>query len=169
MLHLADVLISLALAGVMWTQVIDFATGWRPDGGSSGDAGCTKPGRLRSRCSSSWRRCRRPVENPRSPDWIPVSFKLTQETLDGPPAVGFQATLGRGTGGWNKPEAIQRDSDANGMVDFGVVQPGDWEFRISRRLEHGSSWHASGKLNVGLGNKIEKAIICPRICRFSLS
>ncbi len=31
------------------------------------------------------------VENPRSPDWIPVSFKLTQETLDGPPGVGFQA------------------------------------------------------------------------------
>ena len=55
------------------------------------------------------------VENPRSPDWIAVSFKLTQETLDGPPGVGFQAALGRGTGGSNKPEAIQRDSDANGI------------------------------------------------------
>jgi hypothetical protein len=77
--------------------------------------------------------------------------------------VGFQAWLGRGNGGSGKPEAIQRDSDAKGTIDFGVVQPGDWEFRISRNLEDRSAWHAFGKLNVGLGKKIEKAIICPRI------
>ncbi len=37
------------------------------------------------------------VKPGQTPDWIPVSFKLTQETLDGPPAVGYEVALGRGT------------------------------------------------------------------------
>ena len=66
------------------------------------------------------------VNSPRSPDWIPVSFELTQDTPDGPAAVGVQASLGRG----NQGSAIQRVSDDKGAIDFGVVQPGDWEFTL---------------------------------------
>ena len=103
------------------------------------------------------------VENPRSPDWIPVSFKLTQQTLDGPPAVNLGASLGRGNNGSNKHEAIHRQSDANGRVDLGVVQPGDWEYRLtySSGMVGRPMWSAVGTLNVVPGAKVEKAIVCP--------
>ncbi len=65
---------------------------------------------------------------PRSPDWVHVSFKLTQGTPDGLPAVGIQARLGRGNQGGDNADAIQRESDDKGMIDFGVIQPGDWGF-----------------------------------------
>jgi hypothetical protein len=37
----------------------------------------------------------RAVTHPVSPDWNPVTFKLTEETADGPPAAGFSVTLTR--------------------------------------------------------------------------
>ena len=45
---------------------------------------------------------------PRSADWIPISFKLTQGTPDGLPAAGIQARLGRGNQGGDNADAIQR-------------------------------------------------------------
>jgi hypothetical protein len=154
-------LLSLALVVVLWLQAIDTRRMAMMEALAREEARRAQAAQeemIRQLAAVS-----KAVENPRAPDWIPVSFKLTQETIDGPPGVGFQAALGRGTGGSSKPEAIQRDSDAAGIVVFGVVQPGDWEFRISRQLEVRTSWYMQGKLNVGLGNKIEKAIICPRI------
>jgi hypothetical protein len=110
-----------------------------------------------------------------TPDWIPVSFKLTQEALDGPPVVGCDVSLGRGTGGapmaggaaggmgkWASADAIHRVSDENGLVDFGVVQPGDWQFNLIRRWKGQNGWHAHGSLNVLPGIKIVKSIICPK-------
>jgi len=115
-----------------------------------------------------------------TPDWIPVSFKLTQESLDGPPAVGYEVALGRGTGGaavgrggmggmgggmGNSAyaEVVHRVSDQNGLVDFGVVQPGDWQFDLVRRWKDQNTWHAHGSLNVLPGIKIVKSIICPKV------
>ncbi len=40
----------------------------------------------------------RAVTHPVSPDWNPVTFKLTEETADGPPAAGFSLTLTRSAG-----------------------------------------------------------------------
>ncbi len=116
-----------------------------------------------------------------TPDWIPVSFKLTQETLDGPPAVGYEVALGKGTaatamigmggmGGMGgggmansgQTEIINRTSDENGLVDFGVVQPGDWHFNLGRRWKGQEIWRGSGSLNVLPGIKIVKSIICPK-------
>jgi hypothetical protein len=102
-------------------------------------------------------------DRPLASGWIPVVFKLTQETPEGPPAVGFQASLGRGQGGWSKNEAIQRVSDEKGVVDFGVVQPGDWEFRLHRDLGTGKSCSTVGSLNVTLVNRLEKTIVCPKV------
>ena len=102
------------------------------------------------------------VGRPQTPDWIPIKFKLTQGTPDGPPAVGFKARLGKGFGGSKKTEAIQRESDDRGMVDFGVVQPGDMEFQLSRVTGH-TQWQATGTLNVLPGTTIEKIIVCPRL------
>jgi hypothetical protein len=98
-----------------------------------------------------------------SSGWTPVTFKLTQETPDGPPVVGYHLRLGRATGGSSKPDAIQRDSDELGMADFGVVQPGDWEFTLHRDLEPGKAWSARGTMNVKLESSIDKTIICPKV------
>ena len=46
------------------------------------------------------------------------------------------------------------------MVDFGVVQPGDWEFTLTAKPET-APWYATGTLNVLPGTTIEKNIICP--------
>jgi hypothetical protein len=94
----------------------------------------------------------------KAPDWIPVSFKLTQETPEGPPAMGVAASLGRGNQGASKEGAIHRESDDKGMIDFGVVQPGDWEFILSI-----DTWRTTGTLNVLPGTTITKTIVCPRI------
>jgi hypothetical protein len=54
-------------------------------------------------------------------------------------------------------------SDANGVIDFGVVGPGDWEFQLSRWWDEGhSSWETRGNLNVLPGTKLVKAIVCPK-------
>src|SRR5262245_9600261 len=95
----------------------------------------------------------------RSVDWIPVTFKLVQETLDGPPAVDYKVSIGRGTGGSIGARSIRRNSDENGVADFGVVQPGDWEFRILRAAEDGRSWNAQGNLNILPGVGVAKTII----------
>ncbi len=99
----------------------------------------------------------RSAATPRSPDWIPVKFKLTQGTPDGPPAVGFGAKLGRGIVSVNSgSDAIDRESDKQGMIDFGVVQPGDWGFAL-----YSETWQTTGTLNVLPGTTITKTIVCP--------
>ncbi len=113
------------------------------------------------------------VQPGQSPDWNPVSFKLTQETAEGPPAVGYEVALGRAaeinpvqarTGTEYPPlaEVIHRISDANGLVDFGVVRPGDWQFDLVGKWEGPNTWHSRGTLNVLPGIKIVKSIICPK-------
>ena len=120
--------------------------------------GLSWPRRTANKCFSSecWIRCgryRAPFYS-RSSDWIHVSFKLTQGTPDGPPAAGVNATLGQGNQAANK----QRVSDDKGAVDFGVVQPGDWQFGL-----YDQAWGLNGTLNVLPGETIEKTIVCPRV------
>ena len=96
------------------------------------------------------------VKSPAASEWIPVSFKLTQETLDGPPAIGCEVALGSGSDG--KTESMKRISDANGIVDFGVVRPGDCSFRIEETWdESGVCWYTIGTVNAvpGQGLKID--------------
>jgi hypothetical protein len=155
-------LISLALAGVMWMQVID-SRRMAAMMTARAEHQLHEAQQAQEQMLKQLSALSKAVENPRSPDWIPVSFKLAQERLDAPPGVGFQAALGRGSGGSNKPEAIQRVSDANGMIDFGVVQPGDWEFRLTRPSRGAISWRTIGTLNVLPGTKIERAIVCPDV------
>ncbi len=114
------------------------------------------------------------VQPGQSPDWIPVSFKLTQETLDGPPAAGYEVELGRAKGGTQigmgslgteyPPliEVIHRVSDEKGLVDFGVVRPGDWQFDLVGMWKGQNAWHSRGTLSILPGVKIVKSIICPK-------
>jgi hypothetical protein len=99
----------------------------------------------------------KPAQPATAADWIPVRFKLTMEKPDGPPAVGYEVILGRGHGGAAKDQAIHRSSDANGLADFGVVQPGDWEF-----VARAGIWNATGGLNAIPGSIVHKEIVCPK-------
>ncbi len=109
------------------------------------------------------RAMRKETQSPPTPDWIPVSFKLTEETLDGPPAVGCDVQIGSGTNGFNRNGSIQRLSDSNGVADFGVVRPGDWGFRIRRPWgEDEGSWQMIGSINALPGSKVVKSIVCPK-------
>jgi hypothetical protein len=100
----------------------------------------------------------KPAQPTKSAEWIPVTFKLVVEKPDGPPAVGYHVVLGRGHGGTSNNGAIHRESDATGLADFGVVPPGDWEFRISA-----GGWHATGGLNAVPGTPVSKAVVVPKI------
>jgi hypothetical protein len=99
----------------------------------------------------------KPAQPAKFADWIPVKFQLTVEKPDGPPAVGYAVMLGPGFGGTRKDGAMLRRSDANGLADFGVVHPGDWEFSIQAGL-----WKATGGLNAVPGTSVFKEIVCPK-------
>ena len=98
----------------------------------------------------------------KSDEWIPVSFKLTVEKPDGPPAVGYEIWLGKGEGGSRKDGAIRRYTDDKGLADFGVIRPGDWEYRIQADCDDGRYWFASWNLNAVPGTKVFEQIRCPR-------
>jgi hypothetical protein len=157
-------LICLALAGMIWTQEVRSqrmaAEAQAVMARRMAEAQAVQQQMLKQLQAMS-----KAVEKPQAPDWIPVSFKLVQETPEGPPAANVQASLGHGSGGSNKSEAIRRQADANGIVDFGVVQPGDWEYRFELHFPSQPTrpiWSAVGNLNVLPGTKIEKVIVCPK-------
>jgi hypothetical protein len=104
------------------------------------------------------------TQSPSTPDWIPVSFKLTELTPVGSPAVGCEVQIGSGTNGFNKHDgSMQRLSDSSGVADFGVVRPGDWGFRIRRSWDENEHvWETTGSINVLPGSKVVKSIICPK-------
>jgi hypothetical protein len=89
-------------------------------------------------------------------EWVPVKFKLTMEKPDGPPAVGYRVTLGRGLGGTTKGGMMLRLTDATGQADFGVVQPGDWEFHLE-----GFPWGATASFNVLPDTPVVRSVVCP--------
>jgi hypothetical protein len=105
------------------------------------------------------------VSRSRAPEWIPVKFKLTEERENGPPAVGVIARLGKGSGGSRKDEAIVRVSDSQGLIDFGVVQPGDWEFQLERAVDEIGAWNLRGQINTVPAMTIDKRIVCPPISK----
>jgi hypothetical protein len=99
---------------------------------------------------------------PRVSDWIPVAFRLSLEKSDGPAAVGYEIRIGRGEGGSDKDDAIRRLTDEGGRADFGVVQPGDWEYRITAACDETRYWNATSNFNAVPGSVVAKEIICPK-------
>jgi hypothetical protein len=113
------------------------------------------------------------AQSQQSPYWVPVSFKLVQEKPDGPPAPGCAVVLGKGLHGASAEvlrsgaldvgdKLIRRQSDPDGLVDFGAVRPGDWDFAISMSCNDQHSWKCEGTINVLPGTKVSKTIICPK-------
>jgi hypothetical protein len=122
-------------------------------------------------------------QSARSLDWVPVSFQLTEETPDGPPAVGFAVTLseatgtqtqamgggsggmGGGLGGMGRAAgsaASPHVSDRAGNVDLGLVRPGEYQFSISKSWD-GCSATTAGRLVVAPGSRVRMTRVCPRL------
>jgi hypothetical protein len=99
------------------------------------------------------------IQHPRSPDWNPVRVKLTEETPDGPPVAG--ATIGLTRSFENPPNTIQKVTDAAGLADFGLLNPGSYTFQIFKRSDDWSLRHTSA-LNVQPGTDVTKSVICPK-------
>ena len=101
--------------------------------------------------------------SPRSFDWNPVSFQLTEETPEGPPAVGFWITLtGQAPeGGKGGVSPSTHLSDRSGIADFGVVHPGRYSFNISKSWDQGSV-NTSGELIIDPGSQTKKTVVCPK-------
>jgi hypothetical protein len=106
------------------------------------------------------------IRTTRSLDWNPVSFKLTEETSDGPPLAGVSITLnepGTGSAGGmgNARTPASRATDASGIADFGVVRPGEYSFTIVRRWDQGVAT-TFGRLGVEPGTEVKQRIVCPK-------
>ncbi len=98
------------------------------------------------------------IRNPRSLDWNPVRFVLTEDTPDGPPVVECSVSL-YPTDGSHKQNI--RTSDASGIADFGLVNPGEYSLHVSRSWDRGNL-NGTGQLIVDPGSKIDKRIVCPK-------
>jgi hypothetical protein len=100
------------------------------------------------------------IKHPRSLDWNPVRIKLTEETEQGPPAVGVMVVLTRSIE--SPPKTFSRRTDAAGMADFGTLQPGQYSLQINDTWPEGSA-STDGELTVQPGAEINKHIVCPAL------
>jgi hypothetical protein len=151
---------SLSLAGLLWLRstqsAVQLARAEQRMAESMAEARTTNQEMLRQ--LQVMAQASQPAQ---SAQWIPVTFKLTLESAGGPPAAGYNVFLGRGHNGSGRPGSMHRESDEHGQADFGVIEPGDWEFRITRLADDGHAWSATGYINVLPGAKIAKSVVCP--------
>ena len=100
------------------------------------------------------------MQNPRSPDWNPLSFKFTEETPGGPPAAGCVVSLTKW--GENQNGGINQSSDASGVADFGLVSPGNYSYSISRNWSGGRYVAQSDRLVISPGSQTKRTLVCPK-------
>ena len=108
------------------------------------------------------------IRTTRSLDWNPVTFKVTEDTLDGPPVAGVSIALeehGNGSGRAGMGQAASKPSvrvtDGSGAADFGVVRPGDYTFQVFRDWDQ-EYLTTRGELSIEPGSQVNKRIICPK-------
>lgn len=98
-----------------------------------------------------------PNEAPRSAVWNPLKFKLVSSISGGPPAVGFNVEIRGKLHSETTDAQMERKSDENGEVDFGLVRPGNVEFTLT------SPWQSQrqGSLDVYPGMDHLETVSCP--------
>jgi hypothetical protein len=115
------------------------------------------------------------IRGTRSLDWNPLSFQLTEDTPDGPPAVGFHLTLsefganagvrfgggGGGGGGLGATTRTMRTTDRAGIAEFGFVHPGNYWFQVRKDWDQGFV-ESRGQVTVDPGSRVTKKLVCPR-------
>lgn len=98
------------------------------------------------------------IKNPRSLDWNPVKITITEDTLNGPPVAGCSITIYQRDA---PQKQIHRRSDASGIADFGLINPGEYSFTFSEGLDR-RTLSGTGQLVVGPGSHINQRILVPR-------
>ena len=99
------------------------------------------------------------IRNPRSFDWNPLTFKLTEETPAGPALAGVVIMLAQAD---QRPQNwISRTTDGSGVADFGLVNPGTYNYQFSETWASGLLG-GSGKLRVEPGRQVNKVIVFPK-------
>jgi hypothetical protein len=106
------------------------------------------------------------IKTARTPDWNPVTFRLVEESANGPPAAGFSVTLNdtstSGAGGESRPLVYTRVSDATGIVNLGFVRPGTHPFAITKAWDQGKV-AISDSLVVEPGTSVKRTFLCPKV------
>jgi hypothetical protein len=98
------------------------------------------------------------IRNPRSLDWNPLKFKITDDTPDGPPLAGCSIHLYLKD---SPQKQVARRPEASGIADFGLVNPGEYAYSVYVNHDRGGLV-GNGELVVGPGSQINKEIICPK-------
>jgi hypothetical protein len=98
------------------------------------------------------------IRKPRSPDWNPVTIKVTEEMTDGPPVAGCSITVNPST---ERNKRIRAITDASGVADFGLLHPGSYVFQLSKNGDNGMLY-GSGQFRVEPGSDLNKLVICPK-------
>jgi hypothetical protein len=98
----------------------------------------------------------------KSMDWNPAKLRLVRGNENGPPAKGFKASLSSSSPpGPGKMPQVDRLSDENGMVDFGLVKYGDYSLMIWSSQEE---WYSRG-VTVEPGHEFSQTIVCPEVLK----
>ena len=97
------------------------------------------------------------IRNPRSPDWNPVTIKVTEDTAGGPPVAGCSVSLSRSD---QTNEWIDRTTGQSGAAEFGLLHPGKYSFRVSKSPNY-NDLNGSGEFDVDAGSAVEKRIVYP--------
>ena len=148
---------SLSLVGLLWHQAIEAR---RAVVAERAEALASQKEML-----SQLRAMSEAVRNPRSLDWNPLKFKLTQGTPDGPPVAGVDVVLVKADSG-NGGGVFGRNlkSDTSGIVDFGLVNPGEYTFNLRQRATTigGIPRQTSVPVSIRPGSETLKHIVCPK-------
>ena len=104
------------------------------------------------------------MQNTRSLEWNPFSFKLTEEKPDGPPAAGYLVWLKKSS----ENVGTNQRSDASGIADFGLVSPGNYLFWITKNWEGSHYALTSTRLVISPGSQTVKQLICPKADRVAV-
>jgi len=95
---------------------------------------------------------------PRSLEWNPLRVKLVLDGGSRGPAVGYTVYVtGQPYKRGEKEESISKKTDAAGLVDFGLVRPGNYSLQVY------TPWNTSQRygLLIQPGDEVEKTLLCP--------
>ena len=153
-------LVSLSLAGVLWvhgTQTArQLAEAERRMAESLAQAQSTNKDMLNKLSEMS-----EAIRHPRSPDWNPVTFKLTEETPDGPPVAASKGcTLNRS--GESPATTIRSDLGCKGRCPLRICFARALIPSNSQKIGPAASKVLFGQTRRRTRSEVHKSIVCPK-------
>jgi hypothetical protein len=97
------------------------------------------------------------ASRPVSVEFSPVKIRLVVGDANGSPASGYGVLLSRGIPGGPESVQVDKKSDVDGTVDFGLQRYGSYSLSLSTP----DGQRASRSLNVSLGEPVSELIVCP--------